>query len=91
MRQHVFFRDQGECAYCGTVWKYMSDAWEADHIIPLFMAFGDWSFWEPENVQILCKDPCHKEKSKSDMAKYGFVIERKNKKPVKTLKQRLAE
>lgn len=69
----------------------MSDPWEADHIIPLFMAFGDWSFWEPENLQILCKDPCHKAKSKSDMARYGFVIERKNKKPVKTKKQKPAE
>ncbi|UTC29555.1 HNH nuclease [Brevundimonas phage vB_BpoS-Bambus] len=87
MRQHVFLRDKGECASCGVVWRFLSDAWEADHVIPLFLAFGDWSFWEPENVQILCKDPCHKAKSKSDMARYGFVIDRKNRKPVKTLKQ----
>lgn len=38
------------------------------------MAFGNPDFWEPENVQVLCSDPCHKAKSKSDMEKYGFVL-----------------
>lgn len=68
MRQHVFFRDKGRCEECGTVWRYMSDPWEADHILPLVMAFGDLSYWEPTNVRILCKDPCHKAKTKEDNA-----------------------
>lgn len=74
MRQHVFFRDEGRCAHCRTQHFYLDGPWQADHIEPLFMAFGDPSYWEPENVQILCTDPCHKAKSKADMAKYGFVL-----------------
>lgn len=74
MRQHVFLRDEGYCAHCKKQWKYLSDPWQADHEQPLFMAFGNPDFWEPENVQILCTDPCHKIKSKSDMEKYGFVL-----------------
>ncbi|USN15529.1 HNH nuclease [Brevundimonas phage vB_BpoS-Kikimora] len=89
MRQHVFLRDEGKCAKCGKVWNRLSDKWQADHVVPLFLAFGDWSFWEPENVQILCTDPCHKEKSASDMARYGFVIERKSRNTVKTQKKQL--
>jgi 5-methylcytosine-specific restriction endonuclease McrA len=34
------------------------------------IAFGDPKFWEPDNVVILCKDPCHKVKSASDRRKY---------------------
>lgn len=73
MRRHVFFRDQGQCGACKRVWENLSDPWDHDHIVPLQLAFGDPSFWEPENVQILCRDPCHKEKTKADEAKYGFV------------------
>ncbi|AFU87949.1 HNH endonuclease [Caulobacter phage CcrColossus] len=74
MRQHIFFRDQGVCAKCGKEHKYNNADWEADHAQPLFLAFGDPSFWEPENVQILCTTPCHKEKSAEDRRKYGFVL-----------------
>lgn len=73
MRQHVFFRDEGVCADCGKKHRYNNGDWQADHIQPLFLAFGDPDFWEPENVQILCTDPCHKAKSNSDRKKYGFV------------------
>lgn len=73
MRQHVFFRDEGRCDRCKKVWRYMSDPWDADHVEPLFLAYGDPSFWEPENVVILCRDPCHKQKSAEDQKKYGFV------------------
>lgn len=74
MRWHVFFRDEGKCAACGHQHFHFDGKWEADHIDPLAMAFGDWAFWEPENVQILCTDPCHKQKSAADLAKYGSLM-----------------
>jgi len=73
MRRHVFFRDEGKCAACKKQHFYMDGPWQADHIQPLFMAFADPSFWEPENVQILCTDPCHKAKSLADLRKYGSI------------------
>ncbi len=75
MRQHVFFRDEGYCAVCHKKWPNLTGAWEADHIVPLMLAFGDLSFWEPENVQLLCKKPCHEAKSADDMRKYGGVLD----------------
>lgn len=74
MRRHVFFRDDGICGECGKQWRYMDDPWDADHILPLFLAFGDPDFWEPENVTVLCRDPCHRKKSAEDMQKYGFAL-----------------
>lgn len=72
MRQHIFVRDDGRCARCGTVWAYNSADWEADHVEPLREAYGDPRFWEPENLQILCNDPCHKDKTREDRARYGW-------------------
>lgn len=74
-RRHIFLRDGGACAECFRVWKNLNDPWEADHIIPLFLAAGDWSFWEPENVQLLCREPCHVTKTSQDRNQYGFVLE----------------
>jgi 5-methylcytosine-specific restriction endonuclease McrA len=79
MRQHVFFRDDGVCGMCGTKHRYNNADWEADHIEPLFTAFGDASYFEPENVQILCHDPCHKIKSAADREKYGFLMKKPKK------------
>ncbi len=73
MRRHIFFRDEGKCAHCGEQHFYLDGPWEADHIEPLMLAFDDPSFWEPENLQILCKDPCHKAKTQSDRIRYGFA------------------
>lgn len=73
MRQHIFFRDDGVCAMCKTKHPYNNGDWEADHEMPLFLAYGDPAFWEPENLQILCKDPCHKIKTQADRIRYGFV------------------
>jgi 5-methylcytosine-specific restriction endonuclease McrA len=70
MRRHVFLRDDGVCADCGAQHRYLDGDWQADHVKPLFMAFGDRSFWEPTNVQILCTDPCHKRKSAADRVRY---------------------
>jgi 5-methylcytosine-specific restriction endonuclease McrA len=78
-RQHIFFRDNGVCAACGVQHRYNNADWQADHILPLFMAFADSAAWDPENLQILCTDPCHKIKSADDRAKYGFVLEAERK------------
>jgi 5-methylcytosine-specific restriction endonuclease McrA len=81
MRQHIFFRDEGVCAMCHTAHRYNNADWQADHVVPLFMAYGDASFWEPENLQILCTDPCHKIKTKSDRDRYSFVAKMSRTKP----------
>lgn len=74
MRRHVFFRDQGFCGICGKQHLSLrSKDWQADHMIPLFMAAGDPEFWEPENVQVLCTSPCHHAKSSADRERYAGV------------------
>lgn len=72
MRAHVFVRDDGTCDRCGKVWPYNNADWEADHVHPLREAYGDATCWDPENVVILCHDPCHKDKTREDRAKYGW-------------------
>lgn len=72
MRTFIFKRDHGICAECGVVEDTLSGKWQADHIEPLFTAFGDLSYWEPDNLQTLCV-PCHKVKSADDMRRLGFV------------------
>lgn len=79
MRQHVFFRDGGKCAACGTVHPYLDGEWEADHVRPLMIAFADPAAWDPDNVVILCIRPCHLEKSASDRRKYRAKFRRKAK------------
>lgn len=75
MRLHIFFRDEGRCADCGKQHFYVNTDWQADHIEPLAEAHGDPAYWEPENVQLLCTDPCHKRKSAADQAKFGPMRE----------------
>jgi len=77
MRQHVFFRDKGRCAACGTIHPYLDGDWEADHVLPLMISWGDPSFFEPENVVILCTKPCHTEKSARDLREYRRKFRRK--------------
>jgi len=77
MRQHVFFRDNGKCAACGTIHPYLDGEWEADHVRALMVAFGDPAFWEPDNVVILCISPCHKEKSARDLREFRRKYRRK--------------
>lgn len=69
MRRHIFFRDGGKCACCPTTFISVHAAWEADHIKPLVSANGDPSFWEPENLRLLCV-PCHVIKTKGDNAMF---------------------
>lgn len=46
----VFARDRGICARCGT----FADQWHVDHEGPLVDAFGDFSYWELDNLVTLC-------------------------------------
>jgi 5-methylcytosine-specific restriction endonuclease McrA len=55
IREHLFLIDGGACRNCGVI----SDAWEADHILPVFLGGGACDI---SNFQTLCKE-CHKEKS----------------------------
>lgn len=68
MRAFVFDRDGGKCAECGKVHLKLGGPWEADHTLQLALAGGDPDRWGPENVRILCVDPCHKAKTKADAA-----------------------
>lgn len=77
MRQHVFFRDEGKCSACGFVHPYLDGEWEADHTRPLMMAFGDPQYWNPENVTLMCVNPCHKIKSARDLLEFQRKFRRK--------------
>lgn len=80
MRRYVFQRDQGRCAACGTTFSSLYGPWDADHIQMLAMAEGDGSLWHPDNVRILCREPCHIEKSKQDAKKLAaYRAEKKSK------------
>jgi 5-methylcytosine-specific restriction endonuclease McrA len=70
MRRHIFYRDWGICAACGKKHGLLNGDWEADHILPLMISLGDPSFWDPDNLQLLCKKPCHQKKSTEDRRKY---------------------
>lgn len=69
MRRFVWKRDGGKCARpgCGRIHSLYGH-WDADHVKPLYFAAGDPSFWAPENVVVLCRDPCHKDKTREDIA-----------------------
>lgn len=52
----LYKTDRGGCRMCGEV----TQDWEADHILPVFMGGGGCTL---DNFQTLCKS-CHLEKSK---------------------------
>lgn len=62
LRSLIFIRDAGKCAECDTV----SDRWDADHIVEI--ADGGAPF-DLNNVQTLCRTPCHQNKSVASNAK----------------------
>lgn len=77
-RAYVWDRFKGECQCCGkNTWSY-GETWEVDHIDPLFLAAGDLSYWSPGNLQLLCTEPCHREKSKADMELFRKVADTRN-------------
>ena len=57
-RQEIAERDGYRCQMCGR----LTTRYEIDHIIPLHMGGSDTD----DNKQLLCKEPCHAEKSKSE-------------------------
>jgi 5-methylcytosine-specific restriction endonuclease McrA len=69
-RQALRKRDKKICAKCGKKVNSSDAPWVADHIIPLFKSGGRLEFFKLENLQILCADPCNKEKTRTDMADY---------------------
>lgn len=81
MRRHVFARDRGRCGECGLAHEWKG-RWQADHIVPLFAANGDWTCWDPDNVQVLCTKPCHTRKTARDMIRYARFLKRNKGLPV---------
>ncbi|ARU06744.1 hypothetical protein CCO03_08700 [Comamonas serinivorans] len=56
-RERVALRHGYRCAACDRV--LMPGAWECDHIVPREQGGSN----AESNLQPLCKDPCHREKS----------------------------
>lgn len=65
--RYVHKRDQYTCRECGTHDRH--GAFDVDHIKPLFEANGNPTYWQSQNLRLLCKE-CHKEKTRSDMIRY---------------------
>ena len=69
-RKHIWKRDKGKCNECGK--QCTRRSWDLDHIKPLMEQKGlqehelDWSYYELQNMQTLCR-PCHKKKTKKDL------------------------
>lgn len=57
VRGAVWERDRGRCAECGRVGM----EWEADHILEVVNGGGACGL---ENLQTLCSDPCHRQKTR---------------------------
>ena len=56
LRWATFVRDKFECQMCGRV-SQPKGVFVCDHIEP---HRGDEKlFWDPDNLQTLCADPCH--------------------------------
>lgn len=68
-KRDVMVRDGFRCRVCGRV---TADG-EVDHIIPLHLGGSEAN----ANLQWLCKEPCHSEKSKAEgAARGGFEAKR---------------
>jgi 5-methylcytosine-specific restriction endonuclease McrA len=63
IREHLYLIDRGACRSCGLI----SDDWEADHILPVYMGGGACDI---SNFQTLCNG-CHKEKSRENLTMQG--------------------
>ncbi len=62
-RRFVFQRDKGVCALCQCVDARLNGDWDVDHIVPLAEAPREHQFWGPSNLQTLCRNNCHQEKT----------------------------
>jgi len=66
-RRAIHKRDKYTCVSCGYHDRF--GHFDVDHIKPLFEANGDPSYWQADNLRLLCSD-CHKEKTREDMARF---------------------
>ena len=57
--QQIKVRDQYTCRACGRV----TEDGDVDHIIPLAKGGTD----DPSNLQYLCREPCHRDKTIREM------------------------
>lgn len=71
MRKAVLVRDRFTCQGCGFHSLYGHE-FQVDHIKPLYEAYGDLSYYEIENTQLLCED-CHAEKTRADMERFRII------------------
>lgn len=58
IRQRIGLRDLYTCRICGRVTAHG----EVDHVVPLALGGSNSDF----NLQWLCKEPCHREKSERE-------------------------
>ena len=69
LRQFIIKRSGHRCQSCGRAFGRA----EVDHIIPVARG-GDW--WAPENLQALCRSPCHFAKSAGERRRAASDPER---------------
>lgn len=62
-RHELWVKAGGKCAMCGEV----VTEYHLDHITPIHQGGTD----EDDNLQILCIEPCHSEKTKAEMKSIG--------------------
>lgn len=70
VRLRVFQRSDGRCALCTRPLR--PDHWECDHIISLI----NGGQHREKNLQALCDEPCHSNKTKRDVAEKSHVYKR---------------
>ena len=61
LRRRILNRDGWRCRECGKAGRL-----EVDHVKPV-QDGGDW--WDPANLQTLCRSPCHFAKTRRENAK----------------------
>jgi hypothetical protein len=66
-RKYVHQRDCYTCQHCGYDNRW--GTFQVDHIKPLYEANGDATYWQPDNLTLLCVE-CHQEKTNTDMVRW---------------------
>ena len=71
LRKKLLIDHKFSCASCGRV--RLPSQLDLDHIVNVASG-GD--MWNEDNLQLLCRDTCHKEKSRreAEAGKYGGII-----------------
>lgn len=65
--QFVKKRERFTCQECGHHDRF--GGFDVDHVKPLYEANGDHTYWQPDNLRLLC-GPCHLVKTKQDMIRW---------------------